>query len=168
MRKLLTIILTAVMLFSACGAPAETVKYSENILFSVDFGGAGFGTIADCADAYVYVHTDKTAHIFMINSDYSEIIEIGQIDIPDEQYERLKELSDPEKITKLKATSDQDVCDGVSYYINLYGENDEEIFSVGGYMPKEKAFNETRNELIDILVECGVSEIAEAHRKTLE
>lgn len=169
MRKFSIILLmTAVMLFSSCGTPAEEVKYSENILFSVDYGGAGYGTRADCADAEIYVCTDRTIRISMINSDYTEIIEIGQLDISEENYEKLRELSQPEKITALTVKEQMDACDGTSCYITLYGEDDAEIFRVGGYMPDGKAFQETRSEIIEILRECGISDIIEAHRETLE
>lgn len=168
MRKaLLFFLLIAVMLCSAC-TPAEEIKYSENILFSVDYGGAGYGTRADCADAEIYVHTDRTIRISMINSDYTEIIEIGRLDISEENYEKLKELSEPKKITALTVKEQMDVCDGTSSYITLYGEDDAEIFRVGGYMPDGKAFQETRREIIEILREFGISDIIEAHRETLE
>ncbi len=168
MRKiLLTLLLGITMLISAC-APAEEIKYSENILFSVDYGGAGYGTRADCADAEIYVCTDRTIRISMINSDYTEIIEIGQLDISEENYEKLRELSQPEKITALTVKERMDVCDGTSCYITLYGEDDAEIFRVGGYMPDGKAFQETRSKIIEILRECGISDIIEAHRETLE
>ncbi len=168
MRKFSIILLmTAVMLFSSCGTPAEEVKYSENILVSIDYGGVGFGTMADCADAEVYFHTDRTVHIFMPDSDYSKDIEIGDFKLSESDFEKVKELSKPEKITKIR-TTEKDACDGTSSYITLYGEDDAEIFRVGGYMPDGKEFWDTREAIIEIAESYGLEDIVEKHRDTLE
>lgn len=168
MRKLLTTFLLSVIIaVSACSTPAEAVKYSEKILVSIDYGGVGFGTRAECTDAEVYFHTDGTVHIFMPDSDYSEIIEIGSFELSESDFEKVKELSDPEKIRSIKVT-EMDACDGTSRYITLYGEDDLEIFRTGGYMPEGKEFHETRSALIEIAESYGLTEIVENHRAALE
>ncbi len=168
MRKLLALIMMSIiMTVSACGTPAEKVKYSENILVSIDYGGVGFGTRADCTDANVYFHTDKTVRIFMPDTDYKNYVEIGRFELSEEDYEKIKELSEPEKITKL-TIKEKDACDGTSSYIMLYGENDEEIYRIGGYMPDGEDFHETRSALIEIAHKYGLREIVEEHRATLQ
>ena len=168
MRKLLTAFLLAVvMAVSACGTPAEAVKYSEKIMVSIDYGGVGFGTIAECTDAEVYFHTDGTVHIFMPDSDYSEEIEIGSFELSESDFEKVKELSDPEKIRKIE-TTEMEADDGTSYFITLYGEDDTEIFRTGGYMPDGEEFRNTRNALIEIAEEYDLEKIVEDHRATLE
>ncbi|MBQ8904249.1 MAG: hypothetical protein IJY73_08205 [Oscillospiraceae bacterium] len=166
-KRLIILLLTAVILFSSCDTPAEEVKYSDNILVSIDYGGVGFGTIAECTDAEVYFHTDRTVHIFMPDSDYSTYIEIGNFELSESDFKRLKELSAPEKITKIE-TTEMDACDGTSYFITLYGEDDTEIFRTGGYMPDGKEFWDTRNALIEIAENYGLEDIVEKHRATLE
>ena len=168
MRKLFTaVMLITIMMISACEAAKEEIKYSENILVSIDYGGVGFGTIAECTDAEVYFHTDRTIRIFMPDSDYSEIIEIGSLELSEEDYEKVKELSSPDKIKAMK-TEEMEADDGTSYFITLYGEDDTEIFRKGGYMPDGKEFWDTRKALIEIAEKYGLRDIVEKHRATLE
>ncbi len=168
MRKLLTaFLLSVIMLVSACAAPAEEIKYSENILFSIDHGAPGFGTQAQCADAEIYVHTDKTARVFMTSTDYKEFIEISRVELSDKDYEKLEELCAPEKIKAIK-TRETDATDGSSYHITLYGENDEQVFSTGGYMPEGKKFWETRDAVLEILFSYGIHDTVVEYRETLE
>ncbi len=166
-KRLIILLLSTVMLICSCTAPAEKIKYSENILVSIDYGGVGFGTMADCADAEIYFHTDRSVHIFMPDSDYSKDIEIGNFELSESDFEKVKELSDPEKITRIK-TQEMDADDGTSYFITLYGEDDEEIFRTGGYMPDGKEFWETRDAITEIAEGYGLENIVEEYRDTLE
>lgn len=166
-KQFTAFVLSVIMLFSACSAPAEQIKYSENILVSIDYGGVGYGTRAECTDAEVYIHTDRTVHVFMPDSGYVEIIEIGQFELSEEDYLKLEKISDPEKIRSIKVT-EMDACDGTSCYITLYGEDDREIFRTGGYMPDGKEFHETRSAIIEIVESYGLNEIIDKHRATLE
>ena len=168
MRKPFTLfLLSVIMTASGCDAPAEEVKYSDNILVSIDYGGVGFGTIAECTDAEVYFHTDRTVHIFMPDSDYSTDIEIGSFELSESDFEKVKELSAPEKVTKIR-TEEMYACDGTQYFITLYGEDDAEIFRTGGYMPDGEEFWDTREALIEIAEKYDLEEIVEDHRATLE
>ena len=103
----------------------------------------------------------------MPDSDFSKDIEIGCIELSEEDYQRLKEISDPEKIRKIEIT-EMDADDGTSYHIYLYGEDDTRNFYVGGYMPDGKEFWETRNAIIEILENYGLRDIVEEYRDTLE
>lgn len=145
----------------------EEIKFSENILFSINNGAAGYGTIAECTDAEIFVYTDKSVKVFMVDSDYSSIIEIGSVVLSQEDYEKLTEIADKEQIYNLEV-EDGDACDGSSYHIRLYDENDEELIGKGGYMPVGYDFWRIYNEIKEILDPYDIDEIVDDHRKVLE
>lgn len=188
MRKFTGLIIMAAMLFTlwGCGSESEErspktsedssqatsstqqkeIKFSENILFSVNNGAAGSGTIAECTDAEIIVYTDKSVKVFMVDSDYSSIIEIGSVTLSQEDYEELTEIADKEQIYNLEV-EDGEANDGSSYHIKLYDENDEELIAKGGYMPVGYDFWKIYNDIKDILEPYDIDEIVDDHRKVL-
>lgn len=145
----------------------QEVKFSRNILFSMNNGAAGYGTMAECTDAEIFVYTDHKIKVFMPDSDYEKIVEIACFEISGEDYAKLAEVADNEKIYDLQV-EDGEADDGSSYHITLYDENDEKLISKGGYMPEGGGFWETYRAIKDILKPYGINEAVEAHRATLE
>lgn len=188
MRKILGIIIVTAMLLTLWGCSSiseesssktaesssqatsttqqEEIKFSENILFSINNGAAGFGTIAECTDAEITVYTDKSVKVFMVDSDYSSIIEIGSVTLSQEDYEKLTEIADKEQIYNLEV-EDGEAEDGSSYHIRLYDENDEELIAKGGYMPVGYDFWKIYNDIKDILEPYDIDEIVDNHREVL-
>lgn len=145
----------------------EHIKFSDNILFSINNGSAGFGTIAECTDAEIIVYTDKIIRVFMPSSDFEQIVEIASITISDNDYEKLSEIAEREKIYNLNVY-DGEGCDGSSSYIKLYDENDEQLVYKGGYMAVGEEFWEIYKSIKEIINAYGISDIVDEHRKTLE
>lgn len=140
------------------------VRYSDNILLSVNDGAAGYGTIAECTDATIMIYTDRKVRVFMDTEDNPEV---GNLELTAEDYERIAELAQPDKISNLQIINDIEVCDGSSYFIILYDENDEALTSKGGYMPVSDEFWEIYNGIKDILRPYGISEMVDAYRETM-
>lgn len=145
----------------------EHAKFSDNILFSINNGAAGFGTIAECTDAEIIVYTDKTISVFMPSSDFAQTEEIASITISDNDYEKLSEIADREKIYNLNVY-DGEGCDGASSYIKLYDENDKQLVYKGGYMAVGEEFWEIYKSIKEIINTYDISDIVDEHRKTLE
>jgi len=178
MKKLVGItVLTVVVAFSsACGPEVEentaqtiaqqepAINYSENILISVNNGALGYGTLAECTDADIVVYTDKTVKIFMDTAEYPEI---GSFVLSDEDYGKLSTLADPEKIAALQMENDMEVCDGSSYYIKLYDENDETVVFKGGYMPDGEEFWEVYQGIKEVLESYNPDDYVNAYRETM-
>lgn len=178
MKKLvgITVLTVVVALSSACGTEVEentaqttvqqepAINYSENILISVNNGASGYGTLAECTDADIVVYKDKTVKIFMDTAEYPEI---GSFILSDEDYEKLSKLADPEKIAALQVENDTEVCDGGSYYIKLYDENDETVVFKGGYMPNGGEFWEVYQGIKEVLKSYNPDDYVNAYRETM-
>lgn len=144
----------------------QDVKFSENILFSINNGAAGYGTMAECTDAEIFIYTDHTIKVLMAASDYESIVEIASFEMSDEDYAKLAEVADKEKIYNLQV-KDGEAEDGSSYHITLYNENDQKMISKGGYMPDGEEFWETYLAIKEIIKPYGINEAVKAHRETL-
>ena len=97
MRKFIGMTLIAAMLISLSSCHMESgdnsqqtttvqhaeINYSENILFSVNSGAAGYGTLEECTDATIMIYTDKTIRVFMDTEDNPEI---ASFELSDEDY----------------------------------------------------------------------------------
>ncbi len=143
----------------------EDVSYSEKILFSINNGAAGYGTISECTDATIMVYKDKTVHVFM---NTEEAPEVFVATLSDEEFEQLEKIANPKKITKIKAREDQEVLDGSSFYIKLYDETDQVVFSVGGYMPDGDEFWETYEAIKEILEPYEIEDAVDDYREQME
>lgn len=167
MRKYLVIFIAAILLTALTGCGAKLPKFSDNILFSINAGAAGFGTRAECTDAEIIVYTDRSVKILMEDSDFSTIIEIGSVELSEDDYEQLAALADRKKIYHLKVEEELDATDGSSYHITLYDENDEVLITKGGYMPKNEEFLELYRSIHEIFALYDIDQIVEDHRKVL-
>ncbi|MBO5165378.1 MAG: hypothetical protein J6B90_02100 [Lachnospiraceae bacterium] len=175
MRKLLGSILVIIMvtMLTGCGAEKlkekekenEDIKYSENILLSLNNGAPGYGTRAECIDAEIFIYTDRTVKVIVY---YPEELEIASLELSEADYERVLTIADPEEISSLKTEEDREVCDGSSYHITLYDEQDEEVLSLGGYMPEGKKFWEIYGGIKEILEPYGIHESVVAYRESVE
>lgn len=144
----------------------KEIEYSDNILLSLNYGAAGFGTIADCTDAEMYVYTDGTVRVTMyING---EDTELGAFLLTDEDFEAIEKIADRDEIYDLKVKENEDVCDGNSTHIILYDEDDERLIYKGGYMPEGKKFWEIYNGIREILVSYDVARLVEGGRTMVD
>lgn len=136
-------------------------RFSSNILFSINNGAAGFGTIADCTDAEIVVYTDRTVRVFMCVEGNPEIMSVT---LTEEEYAKLSSIASPQEICRLKVREDYNVCDGNSSDITLYDENDEKLMSRGGYMVEGKKYHEIYNGVKEILAPYGIEKKVEEYR----
>lgn len=144
----------------------KEIEYSDNILISLNYGAAGYGTRAECTDAEMYVYTDGTVRVTMyING---EDTELGAFLLADEDFEAIQKLADRDEIYDLKVKENEDVCDGNSNHMTLYDEDDEVLITKGGYMPEGKKFWEIYRGIRDILVTYDVAHLVEGGRFMIE
>ena len=171
MKKLLVQLFTLILLvtLTACSNVQETgntqdkITFSDNILLSINNGTAGDGTLADCTDATIIIYKDRTVKVHMHVTDYPEI---GSVTLSEEDYNTLAEIAVPEEIANYKVT-DGEGCDGSSYYISLYDENDKEAIIKGGYMVVGKEFGATYSAIHEILEPYGIEDIVNDYRATM-
>lgn len=148
---------------------AEKITFSENILFTINNGAAGFGTVYDCLDADITVYCDGTIHVEMISDDGSGVIkDIAVLELTEKDYEALTKIVDREKIYNMNVKEDRDVCDGSSSHIILYDENDKVLVTKGGYMAGGDGYDEVYTEIKDVLHPYGIHAIVEDYRKHLD
>ena len=167
MRKILASILMIILLvMTGCNGEkkVEDIKFSKNILLSINNGAPGFGSIEDCIDAEIIIYTNR---IVCVVAFYPVETEIASWEMSEEDYEKLQEIAIPEQISKLKVENDEDVCDGSSCHISLYGEQDERIFYKGGYMPVGKEFWEIYNGIKEILEPYDINGMVEEYRESV-
>jgi len=162
--KVLLVLLMILLGVTACGNEKEGLQFSENILVSFNHGAPGFGTIEDCVDAEIFIYTDRTVKVMVY---YPEELEIASFAITEEEYEALAQLAASEKISRLKVKENQDVCDGSSYHIRLYGLDDSSILTKGGYMPEGKTFWEVYDGMKAVLEPYNISAYVIAYRESL-
>ena len=171
MKKLLVQLLALITLvtLTACSNvqgtdnTQETITFSNNILLSINTGTAGDGTLADCTDATIIIYKDRTVKVHMHVTDYPEI---GSVMLSEEDYNAIAEIASPEEIANYKVT-DGEGCDGSSYYISLYDENDKEAITKGGYMATGKEFGATYRAIHEILAKYEIKEIVNEYRATM-
>ena len=171
MRKLLNIFLTITMFLTLTGCSDvqetkdthEAITFSSNILLSINNGTAGDGTMAECTDATIIIYKDRTVKVHMHVTDFPEI---GSVTLSEEDYNALSEIAVPEVIANYKV-ADGEGCDGSSYYISLYDENDKETIIKGGYMAVGEEFGATYRAIHDILAPYGIKEIVNEYRATM-
>ena len=175
MKRFLGSVLTLIMIIMLVGCSAkkveekekenEDIKFSENILLSLNNGAPGYGTRAECIDAEIFIYTDRTVKVVVY---YPEELEIASVELSESDYERVLAIADPDEISSLKTEEDMGVCDGSSYHITLYDEQDEEVLSLGGYMPEGKKFWEIYDGIKEILEPYGIHESVVAYRESVE
>ncbi|MBE5780075.1 MAG: hypothetical protein E7331_12195 [Clostridiales bacterium] len=169
MQTIAALFTSILVLFAGClpiGGRRPAAQYSQNILLSIDYPGAGMGTRAMCAGADVIVMTDGTIRIEMDDLGFTGTRVFDPIQMTQEDYEKLLQIAKPEKIARLKVR-DGEACDGNSRYITLYDQNDEAFLRIGGYMPQGRKFNETYRAIQKILDSYGVGEAVQQWRQKL-
>ena len=137
--------------------------FSNNILLSLNNGTAGDGTIAECTDATIIIYKDRTVKVHMHVKDFPEI---GSVTLSEEDYNAITEIASPEEIANYQVT-DGEGCDGSSYYISLYDENDKEAIIKGGYMAIGEEFGTTYRAIHEILAKYEIEEIVNEYRATM-
>lgn len=166
-RKILGSVLIIILLIMVgCNGEekAENIKFSKNILLSINNGAPGFGTVEDCIDAEIFIYADRTVSVVVY---HPAELEIASFEMTAEDYAALQKIAVPEKIRKLKVKNDEDVCDGSSYHISLYDEQDERVCYKGGYMPVGEKFWEIYNGIKKILEPYCISDIVEEYRESV-
>ena len=143
----------------------EEIVYSRNILFSINNGASGYGTEAECTDADIVVYRDKIVRVFMCMENSPEVAEF---ELSEEDYNKLLELTKPDRIVGFEIENDIEACDGSFYDITLYDENDEKVIYRGGYMPIGEEFWEAYRSIKDILKPYGIKESVDAYRETMD
>ncbi len=123
----------------------DPVEFSDNILISFTYGGAGYGDAADCMGAVVYVYTD--AHV---ETEFNNEI-IDSCELFSYEYEEAQKAVNLKRLYKMKIEEDMETCDGDSTYFQLYDKNDQLLKSVGGYMVKNDEYWEMRSALMAAL-----------------
>lgn len=171
MKRITILLLSLLILVTLTGctnAKEPTVKqepitFSDNILLSINNGTAGDGTMAECTDATIIIYKDRTVKVHMHVTDFPEI---GSVTLSEEDYNALSEIAVPEVIANYKV-ADGEGCDGSSYYISLYDENDKVTIIKGGYMAIGEEFGATYRAIHDILAPYGIKEIVNEYRATM-
>ncbi len=130
-------------------------EFSDEYLVGINYGGSGWGEFYECLDANAVICRNHEVIISMATKvEYHDVVEAGQIatiTLTDEQYENIEKGLNLKKLYTLDPKEDRDVCDGSSYYIYLYGEDDDVVKAVGGYMPDNKYFNKAYALLMENL-----------------
>lgn len=139
----------------------NSYEFSDNIYLAINSGAAGYGTVGDTTDATIIIYKDKTIKVFM---DTEENPELASLHMSEEDYKKLTEIANLEKIATLSATPDYDVCDGSNYYIKLYDKDDNVVVNKGGYMPVEDEFWDMYKAIKEILKPYNISEIVDEYR----
>lgn len=173
MKRFLALLCILPLLLSGCTlvgrVPAEETL-SKEILFSIDYNGAGFGTEAMCAGAEVYVHTDGRIRVMMPDLTMEEIIEIACFRMSPEDYEELAVFASPKKIARVLAW-DTEGCDGTTQYITLYTDGEDGTPQVllrkGGYMADGIGYHEMRSGILQRLEKYGVGKTVQDWRQKL-
>lgn len=113
-------------------------------LVAVNMGGASYGDYYDCADVFVTVYRDHTVKITY------EDEELGMTTLSSSEYKNIEEAVDYDVLENLDIESDNGVCDGSSYYLYVFYENDIEK-AIGAYEPTNSEFRERYKTVINNL-----------------
>lgn len=122
-------------------------EFSDEYLIGISSGG-GYGDYYSSIPSRIIVTTDKKVLVcapsleevaaHMLRTDDFEVLEV--FELTDEQYDNILKSVDREKLFKMTVEPDNNVCDGESYYLYLYGSENQIVKRCGGYMPKTEKF----------------------------
>ena len=119
-------------------------KFSDEYLVGFDYGGTSDGNLLECIDARVIIRTDHSLVVYMPAEYYynfrDDYTPVGTIMLTDEQYRAIEKALDRERLYNMEVICDEKACDGDEFVLRLYGEDEEELKSCGGYMPTTRAF----------------------------
>ena len=155
MKKLIVCLMTLIVLVcTGCTInlpkPTEKVvvpEFSDEYLIGISSGG-GYGDYYSSIPRRVIVTTDKKVLVcapsleevaaHMLRTDDFEVLAV--LELTDEQYDNILKGIDREKLFKMTVEPDNGVCDGDSYYLYLYGSENQIVKRCGAYMPKTAKF----------------------------
>lgn len=130
----------------------DTVKFSSNYLVGFDYGS--YDLYGLCPIVICKVRFDKTLEVDFTMPDSSKT-DIRTYDLTDEQFNNIVAGIDVRQIYTLdpENSDPEEVYDGGSVWLFVYGENDEVIKQNGGFCPRSVAFEQMRRVLFDNLPE---------------
>lgn len=140
---------------------ASREEKKGTILFGINAGAAGYGTIADQTDALIQVYTDRSVQVFMMTEDMPQV---AAFVLSEEDYRTVETLIATPGLRDLEIEEDWGVCDGNSSYIFFYDEQGEEVQTLGGYFPVNEKFRETYSALWSVLVQYDYYSAVQAFR----
>lgn len=143
----------------------ENVVFSENYLVGFDYGS--YDLYGMCPIVICKVRFDKTLEVDFTMPDSSKS-DIRTYDLTDEQFNNIVAGIDVREIYTLdpEEANPEEVFDGGSVWLFVYGENDEVIKQNGGFCPENESFNQMRRVLFDNLPEEFRSEYDEFEERS--
>ncbi len=160
MKKISTILLLSALCLTACRK--EAPAFSEKVLVGTKFGGSSWGEYYDCISAGITIYTDHTLTVTMPAAGHDGTEQVAELTLTDAQYAAIEQALDKEKLYFLDPKEDQDVCDGYSHYLTLYGADDQPLKRCGGYMPQNEDFNDMYRAIHDNLPQDELRAIRQA------
>lgn len=129
-------------------------KSSGEYFIGAYYGGASYGDYYDCLSGYFIICKDGTVEVYMpeLESDgrkVKEYVYVKKLKLTDEQYNTIETKIDLDKLYNLDPMPDENVCDGYSKKLIIYDEDNQELKSCGGYMPRNEEFNEMYSVVFD-------------------
>ena len=123
----------------------EAVEFSDEYLVGFDFGGSSWGDFYDCLSVRVIICMNHDVMVFgkkmeSVHQRDGELEQIAKLTLTEEQYSNIEKILDRQKLYKMKIKSNQDICDGSSYYLILYDKDENIAKACGAYEPTTKAF----------------------------
>lgn len=142
----------------------KVTKFSDTYLVEYNIPGAGMGTIYDCMSADVTIYKN---HTVIVSMDTDGKPEVMHFELTDEKYAKLESIVNPQEISRLTIKEDRDVCDGNSSYLRVFDEDDN-VISIGGYMPQGDRFREIRNAIKAELEEYNIRDAVNEYKIQME
>ena len=164
MKKCICIIIILIMvcLLTACGNRMKEAfetsmeplpEFSDRYLVSSNYGGGGWGDFYDCISGQVRLCKNGTIEFYMPEYDgriMTGMVLVDTLPVDPEKYAKVEKSIDLEELYTLDPELDENVCDGYSRTLTVYGKDDHVLKVCGGYMPCNKRFN----EMYQIVNEC--------------
>lgn len=135
---------------SILAAMVGKTNFSKNYLVGFDYGS--YDLYGQCPIVICKVRYDKKLEVDFTMPDAEES-DIRIYDLTTMQYNNIYAGIDVKKIYTLdpQESNPEDVYDGGSVWLFVYGENDEVIKQNGGFCPRSEDFNNMRRVLFDNL-----------------
>ena len=133
---------------------SKEVQFSDIYLVGFDFGGSSWGEYYDCISVNVIICTNRevlvTAPAFETNEfEANSVQTIAKLTLSKEQYANITKILDREELYNMKIESDKDVCDGSSYSLTLYDQDENVAKVCGAYEPTTEEFLEIYKGIMD-------------------
>lgn len=143
-------------LFSKTNVPIEQEDIDISSTYLVGFDYSSYADVYGMAPVIICkIRYDKKleANFKWDDDSATEHEEVMTFDFTDEQFANIQGGVDAKEIYYLdpECADPEDVCDGSSAYLIIYGPNDDKLKSCGGFCPVSKRFNEIRRLLYNNL-----------------